>query len=162
MIGFGTYLMQFMWIKALGAVYLLYMAIHGLVSKEEEQEEKVYSAKSFWWTVASIEALDIVFSLDSVTAALALSDEVWVLMIGAMLGILMMRGVAQYFVKLLERVPELNKTAFILVGIIGVKLGLTLIDIEISSVLTFIIMAFAFGATFIVHNINKKKAVTTA
>lgn len=159
MIGLGTYLIKFMWIKAVGALYLLYMAIHGLLSKEPEGgEEKEATPHGFWMTVLTVEALDIVFSIDSVTAAVALSDEVWVLLIGSMIGILAMRGVAQLFVKLLVKIPELNKTAFVLIGIIGVKLGLTLIEIEMPSWLLFLTMIVAFGGTFIVHKLNKNKA----
>lgn len=160
MIGIGTYLIKFMWIKAIGAAYLAYMAIHGLLSKEEEQEEKPVTPHGFWMTVLSVEALDIVFSIDSVTAAVALSDEVWVLLIGSMIGILAMRGVAQVFVKLLIKVPELNKTAFVLIGVIAIKLCLTLFEIEIPGLLFFGIMIAAFAGTFIVHKFNKSKAVT--
>jgi YkoY family integral membrane protein len=156
MIGLGTYLIKFMWIKAIGALYLLYMAIHGLLSKEEEGEVKEATPHGFWMTVLTVEALDIVFSIDSVTAAVALSDEVWVLLIGSMIGILAMRGVAQLFVKLLIKVPELNKTAFVLIGIIGVKLGLTLIEIEMPSWLLFATMILAFGGTFVAHKLNNK------
>jgi len=158
MIGIGTYLIKFMWIKAVGALYLIYMAIHGLLAKEEDHAEKEATPHGFWMTVLTVEALDIVFSIDSVTAAVALSDEVWVLLIGSMVGILAMRGVAQVFVKLLTKVPELNKTAFVLIGVIGVKLALTLIHIEMPSWLLFVIMILAFGGTFIVNRINTKRA----
>ena len=162
MIGLGTFLIKFMWIKAFGAVYLLYMAIHGLLSKTEDLEEPnaPVSSKNFWLTVLTVEALDIVFSIDSVLAALALSDEVWVLMLGSMLGILAMRCVAKQFVKLLIKVPELNKTAFILIAMIGVRLGLTLFNIKIPDVVLFISMAIAFGGTFVVNKINKGKQIT--
>lgn len=160
MIGIGTYLIKFMWIKALGALYLAYMSIHGLLSKEEEQEEKEATPHGFWMTVLGVEALDIVFSIDSVTAAVALSDEVWVLLIGSMIGILAMRGVAQVFVKLLIKIPELNKTAFVLIGIIAIKLGLTLVEIEIPGLLFFGIMIAAFVGTFVVHKFNSSKEVT--
>ena len=159
MIGIGTYLIKFMWIKAVGALYLLYMCIHGLTAKPAEHHDtKPVSAKSFWVTVASIEAMDIVFSIDSVTAALALSDEVWVLLLGSILGILMMRGVAQLFVKLLDKVPELEKTAFVLIGMIGIKLALTLVHVEVPEWLLFTLMFGAFGGTFIINKFNKRKA----
>lgn len=162
MIGIGTALIKFMWIKAIGALYLLYMAIHGLLSKTEELEEPEapVSAKKFWITILTVEGLDIIFSIDSVLAALALSDEVWVLMLGSMLGILVMRCVAKQFVKLLIRIPELNKTAFVLIFIIGARLGLTLFDIEIPDIVLFVTMGVAFFGTFVVHKFNKSKAAT--
>lgn len=159
MIGLGTYLIKFMWIKAIGACYLVYMAINGLLSKSEglEEPEAETSSKGFWLTVLSIELLDITFSIDSVTAALALSDEVWVLMIGAMLGILMMRVIANQFVKLIIKFPEFEKTAFVLIFLIGIRLGVTLLGIEIPDLLFFVILIAVFLSTFGVSKINRSK-----
>jgi len=157
-IGVGTYLIKFAWIKALGAAYLLYMAYKGLFGKGEENHDDASKVvyKGFWATVASIELMDIVFSIDSVTAALAISDKVWVLFLGAVFGILMMRGVAQVFVTLIEKVPELEKTAYILIGLIGLKLGVTLVDIEVPDVLFFGLLITVFFGTFVVNKFNKK------
>ncbi len=66
--------------------------------------------------------MDIAFSVDSILAAFAISDKVWVLLVGGMLGILMMRTVAGLFLALIEKVPELENTAFILIGIISAKM----------------------------------------
>lgn len=157
-IGIGTYLIKFAWIKALGAAYLLYMAYKGLFGGGEEGHEDASKTiyKGFWTTVASIELMDIVFSIDSVTAALAVSDKVWVLFLGAVFGILMMRGVAQVFVTLIEKVPELETTAFILIGLIGLKLGVTLVGIEVPDVLFFSLLIIVFFGTFVVNKFNKK------
>lgn len=158
-IGIGTYLIKFTWIKALGAAYLLYMAYKGLFGGGEESHDDASKTiyKGFWATVASIELMDIVFSIDSVTAALAVSDKVWVLFLGAVFGILMMRGVAQVFVTLIEKVPELEKTAFILIGLIGLKLGVTLVGIEVPDLLFFGLLIIVFFGTFVVSKFNKKK-----
>lgn len=158
-IGVGTYLIKFAWIKALGAAYLLYMAYKGLFSNGEENHDDVSKVvyKGFWATVASIELMDIVFSIDSVAAALAISDKVWILFLGAIFGILMMRGVAQVFVTLIEKVPELEKTAYILIGLIGLKLGATLVDIEVPDVLFFGLLITVFLGTFVVSKFNKKE-----
>lgn len=75
----------------------------------------------FWGTVAMVELMDIAFSVDSVLAAFGVSNEVWILLLGGMLGILMMRGIAGVFLKLLERIPELETTAYILILIIAAK-----------------------------------------
>ena len=50
-----------------------------------------------------VELMDIAFSVDSVLA-FGVSNEVWILLLGGMLGILMMRGIAGVFLKLLERI----------------------------------------------------------
>ncbi|OOM16130.1 TerC family protein [Clostridium saccharobutylicum] len=159
-IGIGTYLIKFTWIKAIGALYLLYMAYKGLFGESEEDLDisKVVK-KGLWATVASVELMDIVFSIDSVTAALALSDKMWVLFLGAIFGILMMRGVAQVFVVLIEKVPELEKTAYILIALIGLKLGVTLVGIEVPDLLFFSVLIIIFLGTFVVSKFNKKEKV---
>ncbi|WP_160686967.1 TerC family protein [Clostridium sp. C2-6-12] len=161
-IGIGTYLIKFAWIKALGAIYLIYMAYKGLFNSGEESNGSVSKAasKGLWATVISVEAMDIVFSIDSVAAALALSDKVWVLFLGAVFGILMMRGVAQVFVSLIQRVPELEKTAYILIALIGLNLGGTIFGIEIPEALFFGVLIVVFLGTFVVSNFNKKKEKT--
>ncbi|AQS11573.1 integral membrane protein TerC family protein [Clostridium saccharobutylicum] len=103
--------------------------------------------------------MDIVFSIDSVTAALAVSDKMWVLFLGAIFGILMMRGVAQIFVVLIEKVPELEKTAYILIALIGLKLGVTLVGIEVPDLLFFSVLIIVFLGTFVVSKFNKKEKV---
>lgn len=158
-IGIGTYLIKFTWIKAVGALYLLYMAFKGLFGGGEEEDPDItkVAQKGLWATVASVELMDIVFSIDSVTAALAVSDKVWVLFLGAVFGILMMRGVAQIFVVLIEKVPELEKTAYILIALIGLKLGVTLIGIEIPDMLFFAVLIGVFLGTFVVSKFNKRE-----
>ena len=75
---------------------------------------------TFWATVISVELMDIAFSIDSIFAAFAISDQVWVLLIGGMLGILMMRTIAGVF-NHYRKIPELEATAFIIIGVIGLK-----------------------------------------
>lgn len=52
---------------------------------------------TFWGTVAAVELMDIAFSVDSVLAAFGVSQAVWVLLLGGMIGVLMMRGLQVYF-----------------------------------------------------------------
>jgi len=155
-IGIGTYLIKFIWIKAIGAIYLLYMDFKGLFGNGQEDSDVIkVTKKGLVATIVSVEIMDIVFSIDSVTAALAVSDKVWVLFLGAIFGIIMMRGVAQIFVVLIEKVPELEKTAYILIALIGIKLGVTLVGIEIPDILFFIVLISVFLGTFVVNKFNK-------
>ena len=72
-----------------------------------------------------IEAMDLAFSMDNVFAVVAFTDNIWLICIGVFIGILAMRFVAQGFVKLMEKYPFLEKAAFIVIGILGVKLTLS-------------------------------------
>ncbi|EEM07066.1 Uncharacterized membrane protein yceF [Bacillus pseudomycoides] len=161
-IGIGMFLIKLWWVKVLGALYLAWLSIKYFIDKRKEnseEEEHGLNQNSilfrifgvFWGTVVMVELMDIAFSVDSVLAAFGVSNEVWILLLGGMLGILMMRGIAGVFLRLLERIPELESTAYILILIIAAKMLLSVIHIEVPHWLFFMILVIAFGATFILH-----------
>jgi predicted tellurium resistance membrane protein TerC len=90
---------------------------------------------AFWPTVAVIELTDIAFAIDSILAAIALvgsppqgtpegatHPKLWVVVVGGMLGVILMRFAAVLFIKLLERFPRFETSAYLLVIVIGMKL----------------------------------------
>ena len=151
--------MKIWWIKVIAAGYLLYMVWDYFRSKDKDDNKDnnidVAVQKGFWVTVASVELMDISFSIDSVAAAFGVSSEVWVLFIGAIFGILAMRGVAKVFVNLIEKIPELETASYILIAIIGVKMLLGIVGLEISNVVFFLILIAVFGATVFIHKMKK-------
>ena len=80
----------------------------------------------FWSTVILVEVMDLAFSIDNVFAVVAFTDSIWMICFGVFIGILAMRFVAQGFVKLMEKFPFLESIAFIVIGVLGVKLALSL------------------------------------
>jgi YkoY family integral membrane protein len=87
----------------------------------------------FWATVAVIEMTDIAFAVDSILAAIAVvgpapvghigpHPKLWVVITGGMLGVILMRVAAAMFIRLLERFPRFETSAYLLVCTIGVKL----------------------------------------
>ncbi|GKX66488.1 TerC family protein [Inconstantimicrobium mannanitabidum] len=158
-IGIGTYLMKIWWVKLIAAGYLIYMVwdyFRG--TNKEDDDVNVAIKKGFWATVASVELMDISFSIDSVAAAFGVSSQVWVLFLGAVFGILAMRGVAKIFVTLIEKIPELETASYILIAIIGIKMLLGLINIEISNVIFFLILIAVFGVTIFIHKTKKNSS----
>lgn len=138
----GVWLMEQNWIKFAAGLYLIWLAVNELFLKKkaehldpekeahafrfpsEEKEAHLIPRdgwKAVWKTILAVELMDLMFSIDSVAVALAVSDKKWVLVTGAIFGILMMRVAATYFIKLIERFPILVETAFVLVGIAGLK-----------------------------------------
>ncbi len=167
-IGAGTYLMKIWWIKVIAALYLLKMTFDHFTKKEEDEEvndSKVIN-KGFWATVVSVELMDIAFSIDSVSAAFGVSNKVWVLFLGAVFGILAMRGVANLFIALIERVPELENTAYVLIGIIGIRMLVELVnlgmisDLISNNIIFFAILITLFCGTIILHFIKEKMGKT--
>jgi len=139
----GVWLMQYEWVKALAGIYLVYLAIHELFfhkkSTVDESDSSnavigaslLVSTRTFIMVILQVELMDIMFSVDSIAVALAISDVKWVLITGAVLGVLLMRVAAQYFVSLIEKFPILEKTAFVLVGIAGLNVILKLKDLNL-------------------------------
>lgn len=166
-IGIGSYLIHFWEIKLAGAIYLFYLSIKFFYDqrhpekvahkkkahkKKRPQKQKHFLSR-FWRTVVSIEAMDIVFSIDSVLAALAVSSNPVIVLIGGMIGILCMRGVAEIIIKLMDIIPELQPMAYVLIGIIALKLLLALPPLEYelpNTVFAIIVFAILF-LTIIFH-----------
>lgn len=129
----AAWLINAWFFKAVGAAYLLFISIQHLVSKDAHKEE-AQKAKSmgFWKTVMVVELTDIVFSIDSILAAVAMSNKIWIVYLGGVLGIIAMRFVAGGFLKLLDKFPGLEKGAYLLVGWIGLKLAVITAQEEIA------------------------------
>ncbi len=113
------------WLRVVGALYLLRLAFDNLGAAEPgetDAHQHPLEARSFWNIVLTIELADLAFSLDNVVAAVALSDQLWVVMLGVALGILFMRFAAGWFSYAVEREPVLKPAAYLLVLNIGVTL----------------------------------------
>jgi predicted tellurium resistance membrane protein TerC len=66
--------------------------------------------------------MDLAFSIDNIFAAVAITENIYLICVGVFIGILAMRFVAQSFVKLMETYPFLENMAFCVIGILGLKL----------------------------------------
>lgn len=129
------------WLKPIGGLYLLWMCVkHFSIPVTEDVLEDVRDAKKsvlyqntvgvlgvFWSTVLAVELMDIVFSIDNLFAVVAYTDNIFIVCVGVFIGILAMRYVAKYFVVLMEKYPFLEKSAFIVIGVLGLKLCFALI-----------------------------------
>jgi tellurite resistance protein TerC len=121
----ASYIIANPWLKLIGAIYLIRLAVDDLSAhgyNSEDEEVKRIKVRSFWMTVLSVEMMDLAFSLDNVVAAVSLSDKLWVVILGVFIGILVMRFAAGIFSYVVEREPILKTAAYILVFNIGVEL----------------------------------------
>jgi YkoY family integral membrane protein len=139
---FAAFLIQIWWLKPLGGLYLLYLVYDYWKGKQTETTEDdlidkksnwlykatVGSLGSFWATVCLVELMDMAFSIDNVFAAVAFTPNIILVCIGVFIGILSMRFIAQWFVKLMGKYPFLETAAFIVIAILGIKLTLSLYE----------------------------------
>lgn len=137
---FASYLVGFWFLKPLGGLYLLYLTFdYFRASRPAGSDDAPNKQKSwlyrrtlgllgpFWATVAVIELMDAAFSIDNVFAVVAFSNNLILVVVGVFIGILAMRLVAQAFVGLMGKYPFLETAAFVVIGILGLKLVLSLL-----------------------------------
>jgi tellurite resistance protein TerC len=154
-----SFLIENPWIRFVGAAYLIRLALNELgdttpgVDTEEEKQEDMQKV-SFWSVVLTVELMDLVFSIDNVIAAVALSKEIWVVMLGVAIGILTMRFAAGIFSYAIQREPILKPAAYILVLNIGLQLIVEQVwKVEISDITRFVIsLGIILGSLAYAHS----------
>lgn len=126
---FVSILIDIRWIKPIGGLYLLYLMRDYFTSVRDhhetiEEKEEHWIMQHMKWltpfrrTVIAVEFVDLMFSLDNLVAVVALSDRLWIIILGVCVGILAMRFVAQYFIALLKKYPSLETSAFLVIGVL--------------------------------------------
>ncbi|MFH1010961.1 MAG: TerC family protein [bacterium] len=117
------WIIHFWYLRALGGGYLLYLSSKHFIwhaSKGGDGERR--TGPGFWRTVLTVELTDIAFAIDSILVGVGLSRKLWVVYLGGVLGIIAMRFAAGAFLRVLDRFPGVEHTAYALVGWISVKL----------------------------------------
>jgi YkoY family integral membrane protein len=122
-------LIQMRFVMLLGAAYLLWLPWNHFTGHEDtDARRRPKMAKpwlglsAFWATVSRVELTDIVFAIDSILVAVAMSNKLWVIITGGVLGVIAMRLVIGQLLVLVNRYPPLVDGAFIIIAWVGVKL----------------------------------------
>lgn len=123
---FVGFIMANEWIKFAGAFYLIHlMAEHFsdfAAENDDDPETKPHKPRTFWSVVIAIQLMDLSLSVDNVVAAVAMSPKMWVVVLGVCLGLLTLWMFATVSLKLVEKFPILQHTAFLLIGYVGMIL----------------------------------------
>jgi YkoY family integral membrane protein len=118
-------------VALLGGLYLLYLPYKHFTTHPDEAEDGQQSGPPrkgflglslFWTTVVSVELTDLVFAVDSILVAVAMTRKEWVIIIGGILGIIMMRMLTMQVLQLVRKYPRLIDGAYIIVAWVGIKL----------------------------------------
>ena len=73
-------------------------------------------------TVILLAFTDLAFSIDSVAAAVAISDQVILIASGAVIGIVALRFTSGLFIRWLEEYPRLETAGFLAVAFVAIRL----------------------------------------
>jgi YkoY family integral membrane protein len=125
----AVYVIKFTAVKVIGAAYLLYLPYQHFLSRDHGHDRRTppkakawLGLTAFWATVVKVELTDIVFAIDSILLAVAMSSKTWVILTGGLLGIIAMRMVIGKLLTLVQRYPALVDGAFVIIAWVGIKL----------------------------------------
>lgn len=125
----ATWVTQFWQFQLLGAAYLLWLVFQYFTpDKSDGHEHHGPRFESLWQAIPLIALTDMAFSLDSVTTAIAVSQETWLVLTGATIGIIALRFMTGLFIRWLDEYVYLEDAGFITVGLVGLRLLLRVVD----------------------------------
>ena len=120
-------LLKFIFIRIFAGLYLIYLFITNVVFSfesnniESEDEDKNNNLK-FFKVVALLSITDFAFSIDSITTAVAISDQYILIIFGALIGVLALRFTSGIFLNLLDKFSRLETAGYVAILIVGIKL----------------------------------------
>lgn len=127
----AAYLIQLYWVQLIGGAYLIYLSLSHLFTNRRAESRPLWR-RSFLGTVVMVELTDFIFAIDSILAGLALvgvsfvhhefPPKIWIVYVGGLTGLIMMRFAAKLFTEVMDRFPRLEVGAHLIVGWIGAKL----------------------------------------
>ncbi|MFA0750994.1 MAG: hypothetical protein SLRJCFUN_001397 [Candidatus Fervidibacter sp.] len=111
-------------ILLLGGLFLIGKSTYEIHNKLEGGHEgrTVKAVASFWWVVAQIALIDMVFALDSVITAVGMARQLWVMVTAIVLAMLVMLVSAAPVSHFINRHPTLKILALSFLLLIGVML----------------------------------------
>jgi len=148
----AQFFLNFWPIKLIGGVYLISLSISKFISINNNSSIDNYEANkdktqsSLFKVILLLSVTDLAFSIDSITAAVAISDQFLLVITGAIIGVMALRFTSGLFIKWLEIYLNLEKAGYIAVGIIGIKLIFQLLfyQLVIPEYFFFLVMLFVF------------------
>ena len=121
----ATWVIKYWQFELAGSVYLLWLSGKFFLEKSQaghDTQHPVRMADKLWQVVALVSLTDLAFSLDSVTAAVAVAQETWLVLIGGVAGIIALRFLAGLFIKWLAEFTHLESAGYLIVLLVGLRL----------------------------------------
>tara|TARA_B100001109_G_scaffold89861_1_gene73312 strand:+ start:91 stop:798 length:708 start_codon:yes stop_codon:yes gene_type:complete len=134
----SSFLLKFLFIRIFAGLYLIYLFFSNVTLKKKETDSSLNDNLSiknkqfdFLKVVSLLSITDLAFSIDSITTAVAISDQYILIVIGALIGVIALRFTSEIFLRLLEYFVRLEMAGYIAILIIGVKLILNTLVKEV-------------------------------
>ncbi|HEY9846939.1 MAG TPA: DUF475 domain-containing protein [Candidatus Caenarcaniphilales bacterium] len=121
----ATWVIQFWQFSLAGAAYLLWLALQYFLSSANGSNSHEHHGPRFaslWQAIPLIALTDLAFSLDSVTTAIAVSQDKWLVITGGVIGVITLRFMAELFIRWLDEFTHLQDAGYITVALVGLRL----------------------------------------
>jgi YkoY family integral membrane protein len=121
----ATWVLKFPVVSIAGGLYLLWLAGNYVRTRGQEETDNAKTltpAESIWQVIPMLALTDLAFSLDSITTAIAVAEETWLVLLGGVIGIIALRFLAGLFIRWLEIYTHLQDAGYMTVVLVGVRL----------------------------------------
>jgi predicted tellurium resistance membrane protein TerC len=121
---------------------------HFFRSKSEEKELRKHP--HFYKVIGEIALADLVFSIDNVVGAVGISSHFSYVVFGVLIGITTMLFVTPIMLTLMNKSPNLIKTAYGVIGYVGLSILIdAFLHFHIPEIITFVLILTAITATML-------------
>jgi len=127
----ATWVDKFWQFELIGAAYLLWLVFQHFISEEKEADGNHHHGPRFsslLQVIPVIALTDLAFSLDSVTTAIAVSDERWLVITGTTIGVVTLRFMAGLFIRWLDEFENLEDAGYLTVALVGLRLLIKVVN----------------------------------
>ena len=123
----AQWVLQNSWVQLLAATYLIWLFVSHLMERgdntdDESSREPESPKRNLVQTVLLLGFTDLAFSIDSVAAAVAVSDQILLISAGALIGIVALRFTSALFIRWLDEFPRLETAGFLSVAFVALRL----------------------------------------
>ena len=151
----AQWVLQNAWVQLLAAAYLVWLVVDHFNNRSGDDADSIEGSESralsrpFLNTVLLLAFTDLAFSIDSVAAAVAISDQILLISAGAFIGIVALRFTSALFIRWLDLYPRLETAGFLAVAFVALRLIVHVVLPRLNQpdwlTLLVVLMLFAWG-----------------
>ena len=164
----AQWVLQNAWVQLLAAAYLVWLVVDHFNGQSTHQEESMDGNQSsivqrpFLNTVLLLAFTDLAFSIDSVAAAVAISDQILLISAGAFIGIVALRFTSALFIRWLDLYPRLETAGFLAVAFVALRLIVHVVVPSLNQpdwfTLLVVLILFAWGMSVRINNLDQDES----
>ena len=128
LIALAQWVLQRAWVQLLAAAYLFWLFVNHLRQSSQDTADQTTAlansspSRPLLQTVLLLSFTDLAFSIDSVAAAVAVSDQILLISTGAVIGIFALRFTSGLFIRWLDEFDRLERAGFLSVAFVALRL----------------------------------------